>query len=206
MYKSILLAFLLAVSSHCQSQNIVKGCFQWNSFTNSCALCYRRKYAAIGGCGSLLPSNDTCLIHKEPAGSNATICALCASGYALNTTSGGCKQASIFDCLNTQYDGKTVKCLVCAGGQYPTSDGSLCAPPESSSRVIRNCQWGGPNNTCYKCAPGYVLTRNSQGCHGQFSSTRGCLQLNSNGSTCFVCDAFNGYSMQKDGTCKFVPQ
>ena len=205
MNKSLLITFLLAASISCQTKKTIKGCFQWNSFTNSCSLCYRRQFATLGGCGPLLPSTDPCLIHREPAGSKTTICGLCRQGYALTST-GACKVSEIFNCINAQVAGSATKCLACGGNEYPATQSTTCAP--NTSTAVSGCLWGGPNNTCYKCSPGYVLTRDSLNC-SQYSSSStliGCQQLNADGSTCFVCDAFNGYSMQKDGTCLFTAQ
>ena len=202
MYKNLLIALILSASINCQTKKVIKGCFQWNSFTNTCALCFRRQFTTFGGCGALLPSTDTCLIHREPAGSKTTICGLCRPGYALTAT-GSCQQINIFNCINAQIVGKTAKCLACGGGESPTNDGTACAP--DSNNHVPACLWDSPNTHCYKCIPGYVLARNSQGCYAVTSGTIGCQQLNSDGS-CFVCDAFNGYSMQKDGTCKFIAQ
>ena len=206
MNKSLLISLLLAASINCQVTTTIKGCFQWNSFTNSCALCFRRQLTTTGICGPLLSSTDPCWIHREPYGSSKTICGFCAPGYALNSATGACDRVNIFNCLNAQYDGKTAKCLVCGGGQYPTEDGTACAPAKSSSTKVGACDWGTTGAKCYKCDPGYVISRDNTGCYGTTTTTIGCQQLNADDQTCFVCDAFNGYSMQKDGTCKFIAQ
>ena len=130
--KSLLIAFLIATSINCQT----KGCFQWNSFTNSCSLCFRRKRTIQGNCGALLPDNDPCLIHTESAGSKTTICALCAPDYALELSTGACKPVKIFNCVKAQIVGGAAKCLACKGGEFPTNDGKLCVP-----NAIDDCVW-----------------------------------------------------------------
>ena len=205
MVKRILLIVILAASISCQTPSTtIKGCFQWNTFTNSCSLCYQR---AIQGskCGPLLPSNSLCLIHKEQVGSPVN-CDLCRPGYSL-TEDGQCKVINIFGCVRGVIRAGKSLCLACGGGLFPAKDQSGCAPiPSTNISYVANCVWGASNGTCYKCAPGFVVGSNATFCTSETTTTKGCYQLNRDNQTCFVCDAFDGYSMQKDGSCKFINQ
>ena len=179
-----------------------RGCFQWNQFVKSCSVCYRRSFNG-DRCGPLLPSTDPCLIPEEQI-DRAPLCRLCKPGYGL-TKEQACAPLNIFGCVRGLITEQGQKCLACAGGQYPNDEGTECIVA-SPSNSISDCLWGGANGTCYKCFPGYVLSFNGKFCFSQSSSQKGCYQLARGGSDCYVCNAWNGYSMQKDGTCQFINQ
>ena len=206
LLRNLVILGLLAASISCQ-QRTIKGCIFWNKYQNSCSQCYRRKKTASGGCGPLLPVNDTCLIHDERPG-HPTDCALCRKGYGLsNNAQQQCVPLPIFGCiggLNFGADG--IECYVCGVGLYPTQDRSQCAP---IANPIPNCLWGGLDRKkasaiCTRCVPGYVLNYSRQ-CVAQTASNTGCVYQDSD-DICRECDVYGGYSMQKNGKCKFVSQ
>ena len=203
MKTTALLIALLAASATLQQQRQVKGCLRWDTGKGTCNTCYRRQ-VATHGCGPLLPVTDTCLIHAEEAGQK-TQCTLCKNGYGLNAQF-QCIPLGIFNCVHGgTAKGGTNKCLACGNGQYPTTDGTHCAP--LATGAIANCLWGevvnGASN-CIRCNPGYVLSATEKACVAVTTGTTGCWLLNKDGTSCANCDVLAGYSMQKSGKCKFI--
>ena len=200
MLKNLFILAILAASINCQ-QRTVKGCLRWTKETKSCTACYRRQ-VSTGGCGPLLPVTDTCLVHTESIGQQLK-CELCRKGYGL-TKQGGCAPLNIFNCVSGLFVTPTKKgCLYCGNGEYPSQDGSVCAP---STTPTPNCLWGTAGHLkpfCARCVPNYVANEKNQ-CERQVPSTQGCLRIFS--GECYACDVFAGYSMQKNGSCKFVQQ
>ena len=208
MNKSIILIAILAASVSCQ-QRTVKGCYHWNNNTNTCGACHRRQVTS-NGCGPLLPPSDTCLIHAEQAGQK-TNCELCKLGYGYNLGNSGpaCLPLNIRDCAIGGVDSSgQANCIVCARGLFPQQEvkaTDFCAP---QTPLLPNCSWVekliGTPATCNLCNVGYV--RKGPGCIPETAATVGCLTLNKAGTACYTCDAAAGYSMQKNGKCKFVSQ
>ena len=201
-----ILITLFFASATFQQQQQVKGCLLWDSNKGTCRLCYRRQIGTKGW-GPLLPVTDTCLIHTEQAGQK-TQCVLCRPGYGV-TTQGQCALLGIFNCIDGAYTGpihaQKPACRDCGNGQYPTAEGT-CAPLATGG--IANCLWGGRRGLnsflCIRCNPGYVLADGNFSCVAVTAATTGCWVLKDGGKTCGICDALAGYSMQKNGRCKFI--
>ena len=189
------IALLIASASY-QQQALIKGCFIWNQQNGTCETCYRRQ-VSTRGCGPLLPVSDTCLLHMESLGQK-TDCVLCRPGYGLSQNR--CVPYNIFNCL--AYAGSN-KCIICGNGQYPTPDGTQCAP--LATGAIPHCEWGlrHLDIACSRCSPGYVLSATYSSCIPSTSALTGCWGKRLNG-TCYNCDVLAGYSMQKNGKCKFI--
>ena len=205
MQKGILLLLVITASATCQQRSI-KGCFKWFTYTKKCESCYRRYLTPSGVCGPLLPITDPCLVHTGMAGESGK-CNLCRPGYAL-TNGGECTPHGIFNCVlavpgfNNEYS-----CLACGSGQYPDRTTGQCVP--FSSGYVKNCLWGYSFRGligCRKCAAGYVLSTNSAFCSPVGTNLVGCLLENPDQQTCNVCDAYAGYSMQRNEKCKFIQQ
>ena len=200
MKKSIILIAILFATMHCQQHSVIKGCFVWSKYANTCLSCFRRK-PTTSGCGPLLPVTDTCLMHQEKPGEPLN-CGMCKPGYG--SSMGSCSPINIFNCIFGLISQSQTRCDICGNGQYPVQGGSECAPKEGGDP---NCRWGftdGGRSSCARCNAGYVATY-SGACVKATESTVGCFKLNSNGG-CFSCDAWSGYSMQRNGKCKFFEQ
>ena len=202
---SILIA-LLAATYTLQQHATIKGCATWDKYLGTCRSCARRQ-VTTHGCGPLLPMSDPCLGHAEKVGQK-TDCVFCKFGHGL-TQDGQCVPAFIFDCsLVTVASNGAKKCVACMNGLYPTVDGTACSP--LASGAVANCMWGGlvqgssQTPYCTKCIPGYVATDLGKSCVKFTANTTGCLLLNLDNSACRTCDIFAGYSMQKNGKCKFI--
>ena len=204
MQKGILLLFVFAASAVCQ-QKSVKGCFTYDAVSKKCRDCYRRHVTASGVCGPLLPVTDTCLIHGGQTGTKD--CSLCRPGYA-RTTDGDCTAKDVFNCIDLQpYFGNKYRCLTCGSGQYPNTITGQCGPIANAKDAVANCLWGlnyAGRIGCTKCIAGYTLNTTIQKCIPQTGALVGCWKTKSDGKTCGACDAFAGYSMQKNGSCKFI--
>ena len=200
MRTTTFLIALLAASATLQQQLQIKGCLNWQKF--GCVACYERQQTTKG-CGPLLPVTDTCLIHGEQPGQQ-TQCIQCKPGYGVNQK-GQCVQGNIFNCVFglTDPSGKAL-CQACGNGQYPTADRTQCAPLPTGA--LPNCQWGarrGGQIQCLKCYPGYATLVGKGTCVALNAATAGCwMQVDA--TTCQVCDVIAGYSMQKNGKCKFI--
>ena len=196
----IVLISLLATSVNLQA--LVKGCLTWDTGRGTCNTCYRRQ-VSTKGCGPLLPVTDTCLIHSEQIGQK-TRCTACRQGYKL-TPQRQCAPFDVFNCVYSRnFANGKYQCLACGNGQYPTAGGTLCAP--LAKGAIPNCLWGLAINTvvnCLRCNPGYVVGGRSKSCVPITAATTGCSTLGQDG-TCGTCNVQAGYSMQKNGKCKFI--
>ena len=200
MRTTTLLIALLATSAACQ-QALVKGCVLWNNQTDTCDICYRRQ-VATHGCGPLLPPTDNCLLHRGMLGQK-TRCVQCKPGLA-NTDQYQCIPSNIFNCADAFQVGTKIKCLACGNGQYPNPDLTQCAPVTTGA--IPNCLQGlylESSYQCSRCDPGYVTRHSLKSCVLATPETTGCSLLAKDG-TCMNCDVFAGYSMQKNGKCKFI--
>ena len=202
MRTSIFFIALLAASVVCQ-QALVKGCVRWNNQTGTCNVCYRRQ-VATHGCGPLLPPTDNCLLHLEQQGQK-TDCSLCRPRFSLQNNPRICVPGAIFNCVNQfqPTNGKN-QCDACGNGQYPSPDGSTCSP--LTAGAIPHCRWGEPRVPpimCHRCSPGYVIAPDRNSCLPATATTTGCIILGNSGN-CQACDVFAGYSMQKNGRCKFI--
>ena len=199
----LFLIALLAATFATPQQALIKGCLAWDSQTSTCKACYRRQVSSKG-CGPLLAVSDTCLIHHEQPGQKLH-CTLCRPGYGLNG-SYQCLPLNIFNCVYgiiSLYNKQ--KCIVCGNGEYPTADNTICAPLPTGA--IANCVDGtlldGRRN-CFRCSPGYAVGGDQASCVALTAATTGCWFLSRDGVTCKTCDALAGYSMQKNGKCKFI--
>ena len=195
---------ILATSANLQQLQI-KGCLAWNKANNACGACYRRQVTTYG-CGPLLPASDNCLIHREQPGQQ-TRCILCRAGYATNNEF-DCVPTDIFNCpyASIAEDGLS-QCDGCGNGQYPHTEGKSCTP--ITGGAIANCQWGRTLATsglrgCVRCLPGFAVTYFDRKCVASAANTTGCWVLSEDQSSCFTCDVVAGYSMQKNGQCKFI--
>ena len=188
-------------------QAVIKGCYYQNLIKKRCSACYRRQKQANGpGCGPLLPVTDTCLIHYEAPGEKLQ-CGLCREGYGL-TLKDTCVPSNMFNCVSSGvYPGENDKsCFSCGRGLYPDSNYEYCLPaPEGKG--VEHCEWGTLINSqtikCNKCSPGYILNFENTACVPIVPHYVGCLQMEGFGR-CISCNVYAGYSMQIDGTCKFV--
>ena len=200
----IIILTLLAASISCQQQSTTKGCLYWSKTRGVCTACYRRLRVPKGRCGPLLPFADYCLIHTGSPGAKSR-CGLCRPGYGI-TTRGACAPLDIFDCVQGEFkhQGKGF-CVACGSGNVPSEDGSSYIP--APERFL-NCLWGGRDPAsgalyCARCSPNY-LKYDTDRCARQKYPRKGCLEIQEEGLKCLSCDVFAGYSMQKDGSCKFV--
>ena len=199
MRSTLLLLALLAASAVAQ-QRLIKGCLTWSGTT--CNACYQRQVTSKG-CGPLLPVTNTCLIHGEQPGQK-TKCLLCKPGYGI-TNQGSCAPNTVFGCV---FGGITPQgtstCIGCGSGQYPTPEATQCAPLATGG--IDNCLWGGRSGSqleCLRCNPGFGIVAGQQACVALNAGTTGCW-IQSTPGACQVCDVIAGYSMQKNGQCKFI--
>ena len=188
-----------------QQQALVKGCTAWNPYTGTCDSCYRRQVTSTG-CGPLLPVTDTCKVHREQQGQKL-YCSACKLGYGQSLPQGDiCVPLGIFNCLIGFIDTDNTKyCSICGNGQYPTANGTKCAP--LATGAIPNCDAGMISKgvaSCYRCNSGYAVAYNSKSCVAVTAATAGCAFLNPDGASCNSCNVQAGYSMQKSGVCKFI--
>ena len=202
MKRTLLILAITVASAICQ-QRLVKGCFKWDKTKNTCTACYRRKITSTG-CGTLLSVQDNCLLHAETPG-QPLFCQLCRQGYAPDENR-QCQPLNIFNCAVGGIYQKQHTCDICGNGQFPVANGSttVCAPDPNP---IPNCLWGTVLNgkKCLRCGAGYVVKSDASGCVAQNATNLGALRLNNDGSL-YTCDVFAGYSMQKNGQCKFIKQ
>ena len=194
---------LVTASTALQQQALIKGCALWDSDRGTCQFCYRRQVAS-NGCGPLLPPSDTCLLHAESIG-QATNCLRCQLGYGkVYHHNNNCGPNNIFNCLQAQiasFTGTRLSCRICGNGQHPTPDHSQCAPLTTGG--MPNCLWG-LRGGCDRCVPGYASSFSGNYCIPLTPETEGCWTLTDDRSSCYFCDVIAGYSMQKNGKCKFV--
>ena len=193
------------------------GCI--GTYNGTCAECFRRKVLnqGTGGCGQLLPQNDTCDVYAYNRGLKADYCVTCKAGYTNKVTFNNgtlkyqCVQGTIQDCINeyeTVNPGNTFKlCDACKNGKYAVLDEkartSTC---QTISDPVPNCLIGGidiinspqvKGKKCYRCQPGYAADARTGQC--ETATQKGCwLQLK---NRCYACDPYQGYSMNAQGQC-----
>ena len=197
---TILITLLIASAS--LQQGLVKGCAFRDSVSGRCINCYRRQLTTHG-CGPLLPETNNCLFHGEKVGQEV-LCYLCKPGYLI-TSPRKCVPGSIFNCVFGVTTNGISTCFACGSGQYPTADRLQCAP--LAKGAIPNCLWGEADQgdvSCSRCNAGYVVAYDKQSCVPVTAATTGCWNLGSQAGSCQICDVQAGYSMQKNGKCKFI--
>ena len=142
-YSSILISQSSSVSGN------YKGCIRLYGPTY-CTVCLKRYLDGNGGCGSLRPESDNCLLYQfnNLAGPNG-ICLICKKGYALrlteNETKAICVPSLIKNCELAFVIGKELKqvCYACSHGFYASNDSKRCIPPSLVKKPVPHCNWGG---------------------------------------------------------------
>ena len=200
MLKSVLFLaiFLLVASSH---QELVKGCYRWNTPQKTCLYCENRP-VSNNGCGPLMPKSDLCEVHFEKIG-RPEECGQCKGGYGL-TLDGSCGYLGIPNCVQGLITSTKKICNVCGSGLYPTKQNKGCGPLGRHQTGVVNCLWGSLTATghyCEKCKQGYVVNRRKTSCVKTTYENIGCLVLHLDSTKCEVCDAAAGYSMQPNLKC-----
>ena len=178
-----------------------------------CFSCYRSKPNGLKpGCGPLLPDSDPCSIYNYNNDKMIAECEVCKPGFAVQNDYGNkiptCIQGSVQGCqFEVSIPGVNL-CFAChQPGYYAQRTASLfdiaCKPLPEGVKPIENCQWGGTYNPkqkefgCYKCKAGYTLSQDHTMCTPW--KIPGCSFRS--GNSCTTCDAYDGWSMQPDGTC-----
>ena len=187
-----------------QTSKPIPGCLQYDPVAKQCTTCYMRPTSPTTGCGALKP-NTNCLYQQSGVG-EAQLCKLCIPGFA-NTPVGQCVRGKIDNCvltLSTAADG--LFCGACMHGMYPSYNWKACVPA-IGQQIMQNCDWLGNainHPYCIKCAKGYATGRYQYTCTK--TDLVGCLTLDTTPGKCYKCNVFEGYSMQRDGSCKKVGQ
>ena len=185
-----------------QTSKPIPNCLRFDPTTKRCTTCYMSPTSPTTGCGAYQPNNK-CFYQQSGVG-EAQYCKLCIPGFA-NTPAGQCVKGNIDNCvftLVTAEDG--VFCGACMHGLYPTFNLKGCGKAYGQN-YMANCDWLGnaiDHPFCLKCAKGYVSGRYQNACIK--SDLVGCLRLDTTPGKCYWCNVYEGYSMQRDGSCKKV--
>ena len=99
-------------------------------------------------------------------------------------------------------------CAACGEFFYVQRDLKSCTA--KTPVKISGCLWGGvisgipgARPSCFRCYTGLALNFRRDNCIQ--SPLKGCYWYNEQANRCQACDAFNGYSMQPDGSCQEPP-
>ena len=85
-----------------------------------------------------------------------------------------------------------------------------CIPTAQVRKPVANCLWGGLYEEvgarsliyCGRCQAGFSLTNNGNAC--EKAKYNGCLRNTPDGSRCFSCDVYDGFSQEGDFSCLSV--
>ena len=211
--KSLKLMILAAIIALAQADT-TEGCFSNNG--KYCEFCYRRKplYPAQG-CGPEVSKFDRCFQYSVDEKSKKLVCTQCSPAFYLKITdtTQTCELAtaenSIDFCLNeVQFFSGNHMCFYCSSEMYPVFNPSKgtysCQPARNVEHSDPNCMWGagvyGPVTRCYRCMKGYTAYGFNGSCKLEKElNVVGCLQYTK--GKCVTCNAYEGYSMQGDGSC-----
>ena len=208
-------ALIQARSTPLTASRAYEGCFTviTEKIPNApCKTCYRRLTDYPGCKQPQLPDSNPCLLYgllADKSGAKRSVCTSCKQGFAIDYDGppSKCIQGQIQGCALEFVLRGQHHCQSCLSNQYVDilAGSRRCV---SIEKPISNCKWGGvylrgQSARCAFCADGYAVTEGGKckkvgpGNGGM----EGCALVDSAAKRCLVCDVFDGWGMQPDGSC-----
>lgn len=213
--------FILAVIVGCaMTQSAGKN--YCNATGTFCGLCVtvgnNQSCTACGKMGVSTPVKDVAGTNECVNGNaancvqakDATTCAACKSGYAVDITTNLCVEDKtvIADCTGLSKNGTDITCQGCTNGKALSTDKKDCKTAVTDANCTSAMITVAPTQLCVACKSGFAKKGDmSANCDTAVSGdTAGCLVTDTDVKKCLFCNTSNGYWMSDVNKCtKYAP-